>query len=140
MLKSVQISAPKMAAIAYFIYGTVYLIGALLELDPSRRIVFWGFVPWWAFYVAGAALIATIPIFIMKGVRWLTWFLTFAVSGKCLWLVWIQGRRLSEGTPPDFYNIFFAAVAGITAILLLRAALERRQPVSSDGQDTAPSK
>jgi len=126
MLNSTRTWTPhKVAAVSYFIYGVVYLLGAILELDPSRRVTFWGFVPWWTFYVAGAAIIATIPFFIMKGIRWLTWLLSFFVSIKCLWLVWVQGRNMSSGLEIDLYNIFFAAVAGVTAMLLLRAGLSK---------------
>ena len=41
---------------------------SVMELDPSRKITFWGFVPWWSFYVAGAMVMVTIPIFVARGV------------------------------------------------------------------------
>lgn len=130
MTRSAQWSTQKVAALSYFIYGVVYLVGAILELDPSRRVIFWGFVPWWAFYVAGGLILATIPIFIMRGIRWLIWVITLFVSAKCLWLVWIQARNFQAGVSADLYNLFFAAVAGITAILLLRAALTPAEAAS----------
>ena len=60
------------AALAYLVYGTVYLVGAIMELDPARQRTFWGFVPWWAFYALGAAFVLTFPVYISRGVRWLT--------------------------------------------------------------------
>jgi hypothetical protein len=115
------------AALGYFFYGVVYLVGAMMELDPSRKIIFWGFVPWWSFYIAGALVMVTIPIFVARGVIWLTWIIAFFVAGKAGWLVWMQGRSFQQNASVDSYNTFFALVAGVAAMLLFHAALEGRR-------------
>ena len=124
MLKLSEDKKQNRAAIAYFLYGVVYLIGAILELDPSRKITFWGFVPWWSFYVVGALIIMSLPYFIMRGVRWLTWVLAFFVTGKAVWLLWIQARNFHTGIGLDAYNIFFSLVAATAATLLWHAAIQ----------------
>lgn len=113
----------RMAAVAYGVYGTVYLVGAILELDPSRQVTHWGFVPWWAFYVAGALLLFTLPIFVWRGVRWLAFTLSFFCAVKAFWLSWLQGRAVQQGDETTLYNWLFAAVAAVAAGLLLRAGL-----------------
>lgn len=115
----------KRAAAAYAFYGVVYLVGAIMELTPERKVVFWGFVPWWAFYVAGAALLLSLPVFIARGVRWLTATLAFFTAGKALWLFWIQGRNFAAGDGTNPYNWFFAVVAIGTSYLLVRALVRR---------------
>ena len=116
----------KQAAIAYAIYGIVYLIGAILELEPERKVTFMGFVPWWVFYVAGVAILASFPVVVWKGVRWFTLTLVFFTSGKAAWLCYLQGRRLSAGDPTNAYNWFFAVVALVAAVMLFRAGWPRK--------------
>jgi hypothetical protein len=117
----------KQAAIAYAVYGVVYMIGAFLELNPQRMVTFWGFVPWWVFYAAGFAILFTFPIFIWRGLRWLTLTLVIFTSGKAFWLCLIQGRHYQAGEPISVYNLFFAAVAVVAAVMLFRAGIERVQ-------------
>jgi hypothetical protein len=114
------------AALTYIVYGVVYMVGAILELDASRQITHWGFVPWWAFYVMGAAFLVVLPIFIWKDVRWLLWILMVSTAGKALWLCYLQGRRWSTGNATPLYDWLFALVAMSTSLMLLRAALARR--------------
>lgn len=130
MAAAVDVAAPRarvyrQAAVAYAIYGCVYLVGAVFELSPERRITFWGFVPWWAFYVAGAALIPALSSLVWRRYRRLTMVLSVLVAGKVLTLVWTQGRRLAAGEPPDLYNGFFAAVALTAVVMLARAGFGR---------------
>ncbi len=117
-----------MAAVGYAIYGTIYLIGAILELSPARKVTSLGFIPWWSWYVGGAALIAAMPVFLARGVRWLAILLALGTGSKCLFLVWQHSRRLVNGQPLDLYNVFFAAVALGACILLIRAASSRFTP------------
>ena len=56
------------AAVAYFLYGVVYMVGAIGELDASRmRNFVGGTVPWWVFYVLGGAFIVVLPILVARG-------------------------------------------------------------------------
>jgi len=113
--------AYKKAAISYAIYGVVYMLGAVLELNEARMKVFWGFVPWWSFYVVGAALVLSMPFLIYRKIRWLTGVLAFGVAGKTLYLIYSQGRNVTRGDETDPYNWFFAVVALITTAFLLFA-------------------
>jgi hypothetical protein len=113
--------AYKKAAIAYAIYGIVYMLGAILELNDARMKVFWGFVPWWAFYIVGTALMFSMPFLIYRKMRWISGFLAVGVSGKTLYLIYSQGRHVTQGDKTDPYNWFFALVALITTAFLLFA-------------------
>lgn len=124
---AVSSSKYKHAAIAYALYGVIYMMGALIELDPSRRVTFWGFVPWWVFYAAGFAVLFTFPVFVWRGVRWLALTLVFFTVSKAFWLCWIQGRHFQAGEPISRYNLFFAAAAVVAAVMLLRAGLDTTQ-------------
>ena len=108
---------------AYAVYGAVYLVGAIAELDPSRRVTFFGFVPWWAFYVAGGLLLFSLPPLVWRGWRKVTFALAFFTGAKALWLSFLQGRRLSRGDPVRGYDLLFAVVAVVACALLQRAAL-----------------
>ncbi len=124
------------AAIAYAVYGIVYMVGGVLELTPERRVTFWGFMPWWAFYVAGALILFTLPIFVWQGVRWLALTLCFFTAFKALWMVGIQGRRLATGDPTDLFDWVFSTVAAIAAGLLLNAGLNRAPRPPPDATTT----
>ena len=113
--------AYKKAAIAYAIYGVVYMIGAVLELNEARMKVFWGFVPWWAFYIAGTALMLSMPFLIYRKMRWIAGLLAVGVAGKTLYLIYSQGRHVTQGDKTDPYNWFFSLVAMITTAFLLFA-------------------
>ena len=51
-------AAYRRAAQGYLAYGVVYLFGAASQLTPERQHDFYG-IPWWAFFVVGAALVAS---------------------------------------------------------------------------------
>ena len=114
----------KLAAMAYLTYGLVYLTGAVWEIqaDPARKVTFWGVVPWWAFYVAGAGILVTLPVYLWREIRWLALTLAFFTAVKALTLCWIQGRHISAGQEQSLYNWVFAVIAATTSILLLRAS------------------
>jgi ABC-type Na+ efflux pump permease subunit len=109
------------AAVAYLVYGLVYLLGAVLQLTPDRQRDFFGFVPWWVFYLAGVLVICTLPVFIWRQHKWFTRVLCFFPAIKALSLCVKQGRLLGAGEPSDIYNWFFAVVALVAAGLLFRA-------------------
>lgn len=120
------------AAVAYAVYGVVYLVGAILELAPERKVTFFGFVPWWAFYVLGGALILTLPFVLRRGVRWLAGLLAFFVAAKALHLLWKIGRAVAAGEPASPYLLFFAAVAALTAVALAVSAWSPRDGASPE--------
>lgn len=107
----------RVAALAYFVYGVVYLSGAILELDESRRRNFFGdTIPWWVFYIIGGLFVLGLPLLVAKGIRWLMWVLAFFTAVKALYLFYRLGS--------DFYwfNLMFAVVALAATITLARAA------------------
>ena len=110
------------AAIAYFVYGVVYMGGAVRELNPSRmRDFFGGTVPWWVFYGVGGLFIIILPFLIAKGVRWLMALLGFFTAIKALYLFYSLGRTFEP------FNLVFALVALMASVLLFRAVLRSRQ-------------
>jgi hypothetical protein len=129
------------AAVAYVVYGLVYLVGAILQLTPDRQRDFFGFVPWWAFYVAGAAVILTLPVLVWRRYKWFTRILSIFPAIKALSLFIKQGRLMGAGEPTVPYNWFFAVVALAAGALLFRAGwgLQLEQPGGRDeaGRDEA---
>ena len=113
------------AAIAYWVYGLVYIVGAMAFLTPERQGDRYG-IPFWVWYVAGAALWLGLPPLIWRGARRLTQVLTVFVGIKALWLMYKQGIALGAGESPLLYNWFFAATAMVTSVLLYRASWTRR--------------
>jgi hypothetical protein len=109
------------AAAAYFVYGVVYLVGAVIALSPERQRDFFGFVPWWAFYVAGLALIVTVPVLVWQRRMWFTRVLSVFPVLKALSLLIKQGKLIGQGEPTLAYNWFFALVAMGAGVLLFRA-------------------
>ena len=85
------------AAVAYAAYGCVYLAGAVIQLTPERQRDFFGFVPWWVFYVAGAALVAGLPVLIWRRRMWFTRILAFFPVIKAVTLL-IQQDNSDRGT------------------------------------------
>jgi hypothetical protein len=104
------------AAIAYFVYGVVYMIGAVLELDDSRRRMFvGGHVPWWVFYAIGGLFVVGLPLLVQRGVRWVIALLALFTAAKALYLFYRTGVAFSP------FQLFFALVALVAAVLLARA-------------------
>ena len=108
----------KAAAILYALYGLVYLGGAVAALTPERQRDFFGFVPWWVFYLVGLALVLALPVLVWKQWVWFTRILAFGPAGKALTLIWKQGRLAQAGEDTSLYNWFFAGVAILAALAL----------------------
>jgi|GEM_PF-2490955 len=137
-------NAYQRAAVGYLVYGCVYMGGAIAEIlaDESRQKSFFGgTVPWWAFYVVGALLIALMPVLVWKRYKWLTRILAFGPAGKAITLFWLMGKDLREGGGLDAYSLVFAVVAVTSACLLAYAGWtdnEGASPNDADSlQDTA---
>ncbi len=109
------------AAAAYAAYGLVYLTGAVMQLTPDRQRDFFGFVPWWVFYLAGLLVVCTLPVLVWRRYRWLTRVLSVFPAIKAFTLLIKQGRLMGIGEPTVIFNWFFAAVALVAAVLLFRA-------------------
>ncbi len=120
----------RQAALAYFLYGVIYLLGAGLEartLSPEQVARYSRHAPLWTFFAVGALVVLALPVFIDRGVRWLTLALALMVSVKAGTLFWTQGRALaSADSSPSFFKVFFAVVALLAALALARAGLRRR--------------
>ncbi len=124
-----------LAARAYFVYGCIYLGGAVAALGPERRHTFFGFVPWWAFYLVGAGFVVVFPRLIHRGVRWLSVLLALSVAGKALTLCFQQGRAWASGEELSPFRLGFFVVAATTAVLLFRALASGEEPPSSQQGD-----
>ncbi|AWT59153.1 MAG: hypothetical protein DF168_00333 [Candidatus Moanabacter tarae] len=109
------------AAIMYLIYGIVYLLGAILQITPERMGVFFGFVPWWAFYLLGMLSVVFLPFLVWCRLKWFTRVLAFGPAIKSISLVFKQYRILVTGETPLFYNWLFIFVALFAAIHLFQA-------------------
>jgi hypothetical protein len=116
------------AALAYAVYGCVYLGGAVAALTPDRKTTFFGVVPWWMFYVVGAVLLLALPVLIWREYMWLTRILSLGPAGKALALLWQQGRLVAETGSPDLFPLFFAALAVAAACLLALAGFGAQAP------------
>jgi len=108
------------ASLAYFVYGSVYLLGAVLQMTPDRQHDFYG-VPWWGFFVVGALLLAGLPVLIWQERRRFTQVLSVFPALKAITLVVKQGKLMGAGEPTVAYNWFFASVALIASVALFRA-------------------
>jgi len=111
-------TAYQRAAIAYIVYGSLYMGGAVAALDEERKSTFFGFVPWWAFYVAGALLLAALPVLVWRRYKWLTRILCFGPAVKALVLFWRTGLDLRAGEGLDLFQVVFALTAVGAASLL----------------------
>ena len=121
----------------YLIYGMVYLLGAILQITPERMGVFFGFVPWWAFYLLGALAVVLLPLLVWYRFKWFTRILAFGPAVKSVSLVWKQHRLYATGETPLFYNWFFLLVALWTALHLFRAGWGRQESAYFGANGTA---
>jgi len=110
------------------LYGLVYLFGAANQLTPDRQHDFYG-VPWWAFFVVGALLVAIFPVLVWKRYRRFTQILSIFPAIKAATLLMKQGKLMGAGEPTVPYNWFFAVVALSASVVLFRVAF--RAPVEN---------
>jgi len=110
-----------LSGVSYFIYGGIYLAGALASLSPARQMSFHG-IPWWTFYIGGLLLVILVPFVIFKKNRWLTILIGLGPLSKCIWLV---NKQLNSEA--SLFQWLFLSAAGVCALLLFRAALIRQE-------------
>ena len=116
---------------AYVAYGVVYMIGAVIQLTPDRQRDFFGFVPWWVFYLLGAALVLSLPVLVWRRYRRFTQILSVFPVIKAVTLLVKQGRLLGAGEAASTYNWFFAAVAFVAGAMLFRAGFGPQEDPTS---------
>ena len=136
--------AYRLAAIAYVLYGLLYLGGAVLALTPERMGLYFGFLPWWALDLVGAALLAVLPLLVLRQWTWLTRILALGPAAKALVLFRREGMAMAGGESPSLFTWAFALTAVLAALTLSwagwghpRAASPEEHPPSHDGHGTA---
>jgi hypothetical protein len=130
----------KQAAWAYFIYGVLYMIGALYLAGQGVAVRRTGAGPMVAWFVIGALLIVVFPWLIARGARvgWCLWFtrlLTLLVAyrafevGRVALAPKLRGVPLPGGgeIPMSLGAGVFFVITLITMAMLARAAWGRRQ-------------
>jgi hypothetical protein len=103
------------------------MVGAVVQLSEERRTEFFGFLPWWSFYVLGAAVMLTFPVLIWKRYRVFTRVLSVFPFIKGLTLLLKQGKLMGAGQDTVLYNWMFAVVAVVASVFLVRAGFGRDQ-------------
>lgn len=117
------------AAIAYLVYGLIYLAGAIylgrIGKGPDGSM-------WW--YLIGAAMAFGFPYLIWKRFKWVTRILAVLVLVRVIGLVRVAMRTGTEPVSLPWGGeigvtqgaIAFMLVALVTCILLARAGWQRR--------------
>lgn len=104
------------AAVIYFIYGAIYFLGAIVQLTSERKVQFFGFVPWWVFYVLGAIVMVGFPLLVWNRLKWFTRILVFGPLIKAGTLAARElPAELAGGSINPFPWIFFLAAIWATA-------------------------
>ena len=114
------------AAAGYAAYGVVYLVAAAAELRPEMRRDWFGFVPWWAFFLLGGVLILIVPLAILRWRPWVARIMALGPLAKALVLCFRLGTGRVSGAGFAL-TAAFAAVAIIATVLLLRAGFGPRE-------------
>jgi hypothetical protein len=116
------------AAIGYFVYGLIYLAGAIylgrIGRGPAGNILW---------YLIGAAMALGFPYLIWKQFKWMTRVLAVLVLVRVIGLVRIAARSESDAVPLPWGGeiatshgaIVFMLIAVLTCILLARAGWQR---------------
>ena len=116
------------AAVAYLVYGVIYLVGAVylgrIGRGPDGSA-------WW--YVIGAAMALGFPYLIWMRAKWITRILAVLVLVRVIGLFRIALRSGTDGVPLPWGGeiatshgaIVFMVIAIATCILLARAGWQR---------------
>lgn len=114
----------RQAATGYFIYGLIYLAGAIYLSTREE-----GPQDGWIWFGVGAAMVVVFPMLIWKELKWVTRILALLVAVRVLGLIRLMiggGSRLIEmpwgGELPMLYGASaFLIIAAIECYLLIRA-------------------
>jgi hypothetical protein len=125
----------KQAALAYLVYGVIYLAGAIYLARIGRGP---GGTAWW--YLIGAAMAFGFPYLIWKRFKWVTRILAVLVLVRVIGLARIALRAGTEQVPLPWGGevttaqgaILFMLIAVATCVLLARAGWHR-SPVHAQG-------
>lgn len=115
----------RQAALGYFVYGLIYLAGAVYLSTRDE-----GPQGGWIWFGVGAAMVVLFPVLIWKEMKWVTRILAVLVAVRVfglLRLILDGGDRLIEmpwgGEQPILYGaVVFLTVAAAECYLLVRAA------------------
>lgn len=123
------------AAIGYFIYGLIYLAGAVhlsgIGEGPDAG---------WVWFVVGAAMVVLFPILIWMELKWVTRILAFLVALRVLGLI----RLIDNGSDAavelpwggeirmTYGAILFLFVAAAECCLLIRAGWDLGRKFATD--------
>ena len=131
----------RQAAVAYLVYGVVYLAGAvyLAEAGFATR----GSGSGWIWFVVGLAFLVVIPAVIWRGVQWFTLLIAalmaIRVAGlvRIMWVDWRVPAPLPGGgqIPLGVGALVFAMITLVAMGLLIRAAWPIRQPTPTSHQN-----
>ena len=110
----------KTAALGYFLYGLVYLSGAMTKIS-SARVMSYGGISWWVYYVLGMSLVVIIPIFIWQEYKWLTRILSILVLARGALLLKKELVGLYAGVEVNYSMLAFAWTAIFAGTLMFWA-------------------
>jgi hypothetical protein len=115
------------AAIAYLVYGVLYLAGALylgsVGVGPGGGVVW---------YIVGAVVVLVFPLLIWKGFKWFTRILAGLILFRIAGLIQVILRDSGEGVPMPWGGtlpvrsgaLILLLIAGVTCFMLIRAGWE----------------
>lgn len=114
----------RQAAAGYFIYGLIYLLGAMhlsgVGEGPDAGVVW---------FLIGAAMVVAFPILIWLELKWVTRVLAFLVAIRVLGLIRVVARDADAGIELPWGGeirliygaIIFAVIAATECYMLVRA-------------------
>lgn len=121
------------AAVAYLIYGLIYLAGAvyLTRIGESVRGAGPGSV-WW--FLFGALMVVIMPLLIWNGFKWVTRILAVLVFVRIAGLLHLMATEASAAVPlpggmelsRTYGTAAFGAIAAVAFVFLVRAGWPRR--------------
>ena len=117
------------AAITYFVYGIIYLAGAIYIANAGLTTKTAGPSGGLVYFVMGGLFVLVIPVLIWKGFKWFTRILALFIVYRIYELIRIiindSGKMvpLPGGSEISLQTggIIFAIVAAVTCFMLVRA-------------------
>ena len=117
------------AAITYFIYGIIYLIGAIYIAQAGLTEKTAGPYGGFFYFALGGLFVIVIPVLIWKGFKWFTrilaLFMIYRIYGLITVILKDDGKLvpLPGGMEISFQTggIIFVIAAAVTCLMLIRA-------------------